>query len=98
MTTVSLGFWGLLDPSLTFNIPSVPQPNLNGRSIPVIVGKVLGGSSGVNGMQVLRGQKEDYNRWGSYFRKNSAWSWDGLLPYFKKVHLPKNRSTVPCLC
>ncbi|KAK3899956.1 pyranose dehydrogenase [Staphylotrichum tortipilum] len=85
VTTVSLGFWGLLDPSLTFNIPSVPQPNLNNRSIAVIVGKVLGGSSGVNGMQVLRGQKEDYNRWGSYFRKNSDWSWDGMLPYFKKA-------------
>jgi choline dehydrogenase-like flavoprotein len=53
----------------------------------VIGGQMLGGSSGVNGMQVVRGQREDYDRWGSYFGKKSDWSWDGLLPYFKKVPL-----------
>jgi choline dehydrogenase-like flavoprotein len=36
-------------------------------------------------MQVHRGQKDDYDRWGSYFGQPSQWSWDGLLPYFKKV-------------
>jgi choline dehydrogenase-like flavoprotein len=85
VTTVSGGFWGLIDPTLTFNISSVPQAGLNNRTIAVIGGQILGGSSGVNGMQVLRGQREDYDRWGSYFGKKSDWSWDGLLPYFKKV-------------
>ncbi|KAK4033941.1 GMC oxidoreductase [Parachaetomium inaequale] len=85
VTRVAGGFWGLVDPTLTFNITSVPQTGLNDRSIAVIGGQILGGSSGVNGMQVLRGQKEDYNRWGSYFGKKSEWSWEGLLPYFQKA-------------
>lgn len=85
MTTVNLGFWGLTDPTLTFNISSVPQTGLNNRKIDVIVGGVLGGSSAVNGMQVVRGQREDYDRWGSYFGEGSDWSWDGILPYFQKA-------------
>jgi choline dehydrogenase-like flavoprotein len=85
VTTVSGGFWGLIDPTLTFNISSTPQPGLNNRSVAVVGGMILGGSSGVNGMQVLRGQREDYDRWGSYFGKKSEWSWEGLLPYFRKV-------------
>ncbi|EAQ88634.1 hypothetical protein CHGG_05253 [Chaetomium globosum CBS 148.51] len=48
---LSGGFWGLIDPTLTFNISSVPQAGLNNRSIAVIGGLILGGSSGVNGMQ-----------------------------------------------
>lgn len=85
VTTVGMGFLGLTDPTLSFIFPSVPQPGLNGRTIDVRAGQMLGGSSGINGMQVHRGQKEDYDRWGSYFDKRSPWSWDGLLPYFKKA-------------
>ncbi|AEO58401.1 GMC oxidoreductase-like protein [Thermothelomyces thermophilus ATCC 42464] len=85
VTTISGGSRGLFDPSLTFNINSVPQAGLDNRSIAVIGGLILGGSSGVNGLQVLRGQREDYDRWGSYFGPNSDWSWKGLLPYFKKA-------------
>ncbi|KAF4776131.1 glucose oxidase [Colletotrichum scovillei] len=73
------------DSSHTFNFSSVPQEGLNGRKINVIGGVMLGGSTGVNAMQVHRGQKEDYDRWGSYFGNESEWSWDGLLPYFKKA-------------
>ncbi|KAK4188931.1 pyranose dehydrogenase [Podospora australis] len=85
VTTVGMGFFGILDPENLYNITSLPQPNLNGRTIAVLAGNLLGGSSGVNGMQVVRGQKEDYDRWGEYFGKRSEWSWDGLLPYFKKA-------------
>lgn len=85
MTLVAGGYWGLIDPTLTFNISSAPQQGLNDRRISVIGGILLGGSSGVNGMQVVRGQKEDYDRWGAYFGKQSDWSWDSLLPYFRKV-------------
>lgn len=85
MTTISLGGRAYTDPSLTFNISSVPQAGLNNRTIGVTGGLILGGSSGVNGLQVLRGQKEDYDRWGLYFGPESEWSWEGLLPYFKKV-------------
>ncbi|KAL2145429.1 hypothetical protein VTI28DRAFT_7210 [Corynascus sepedonium] len=85
VTAVAGGGQGLVDPTLTFNFNSVPQAGLNNRSIAVYGGMILGGSSSVNGMQVLRGQKEDYDRWGSYFGSKSDWSWDGLLPYFKKA-------------
>ncbi|KAK4221676.1 GMC oxidoreductase-like protein [Podospora fimiseda] len=85
VTTVNRGFFGILDPANFFNFSSVPQPLLNGRTVSVIGGQMLGGSSGVNGFQVLRGQKEDYDRWGQYFGPKSDWSWNGLLPYFNKA-------------
>lgn len=46
---------------------------------------MLGGSSGVNGFQAHRPQKEDINAWGRYFSQDSEWNWENLLPYFKKV-------------
>jgi len=41
----------------------------------------------MNGLQVHRGQKEDYDRWASYFPGNSgsSWKWNNMLPYFKKA-------------
>lgn len=68
-----------------YNITSAPQENLLNRSFMVRAGNVLGGSSAVNAMMVLRGTTEDYDRWGGFFGDNSEWSWAGLLPYFKKV-------------
>ncbi|MEZ9648617.1 MULTISPECIES: GMC family oxidoreductase [unclassified Vibrio] len=44
-------------------------------------GKVLGGSSSLNGLLYIRGQKEDYNDWASL--GNEGWSYDDVLPYFK---------------
>ncbi|KAH8889126.1 alcohol oxidase [Thozetella sp. PMI_491] len=85
VTTVAFGFLGLIDPALHFNFSSAPQSGLNGRTFDVIAATMLGGSSGHNGMQVHRGQKEDYDRWGSYFGPKPEWSWDRLLPYFKKA-------------
>lgn len=85
MTTIAQGYQALFDPSLSFAFPSVPQTGLNGRTISVLGGVMLGGSSGHNGLQVIRGQKEDYDRWASYFGRATGWGWDGLLPYFKKV-------------
>ncbi|KAK0616994.1 GMC oxidoreductase-like protein [Immersiella caudata] len=85
VTTVGMGFFGITDPTLFFNYSSAPQPGLNGRRIDVIAGQILGGSSGVNGFQVHRGQKEDYDRWASYFGRKTSWGWDDVLPYFKKA-------------
>ena len=75
----------MTDYSLQYDITSVPQVNLRNRTSPVMVGKVVGGSSAVNAMMTIRGTKEDYDRWGGFFGENSTWSWDGLLPYFKKA-------------
>ena len=58
---------------------SEPEPALNGRRIFTPRGKVLGGSSSINGLVYIRGQREDFDGWGV-----PGWGFDDLLPYFKK--------------
>ena len=58
---------------------SEPEPALNGRRIFTPRGKVLGGSSSINGLVYIRGQPEDFKGWGI-----PGWDFDALLPYFKK--------------
>ncbi|HPH47425.1 MAG TPA: GMC family oxidoreductase N-terminal domain-containing protein, partial [Chryseolinea sp.] len=61
---------------------TLPQPFLQNRKIYHPRGKVLGGSSSTNAMAYIRGHKEDYNHWASL--GNTGWSYDEVLPYFKK--------------
>jgi choline dehydrogenase len=58
---------------------SEPEPALNGRRIFTPRGKVLGGSSSINGVVYIRGQREDFDGWGV-----PGWGFDDLLPYFEK--------------
>jgi choline dehydrogenase len=58
---------------------SEPEPELNGRRIFTPRGKVLGGSSSINGLVYIRGQPEDFDGWGI-----PGWRFADLLPYFKK--------------
>src|SRR6185295_19101736 len=58
---------------------SEPEPNLNGRRIFSPRGKVLGGSSSINGLVYIRGQAEDFDAW-----EVPGWSHVELMPYFKK--------------
>ena len=58
------------------------DPGLNGRSIYWPRGKVLGGSSSLNGLLYVRGQAEDYDQWRQM--GNVGWGWDDVLPYFKR--------------
>ena len=58
-----------------------PDPGLNGRSIGYARGKVLGGSSSINAMIYMRGQRSDYDHWAQL--GNLGWSWDDVLPVFK---------------
>ena len=60
-----------------------PEPGLNGRTVFQPRGKVLGGSSSINGLLYVRGQHEDYDRWRQH--GNSGWGYDDVLPYFKKA-------------
>lgn len=55
---------------------------IDGRQLQWPRGKVLGGSSSLNGLLYVRGQKEDYDRWEEL--GNKGWGFDKVLPYFKK--------------
>ena len=72
----------LMVPSKLHNyaFETVPQPGLNGRRGYVPRGKMLGGSSGINAMVYIRGQREDYDGWAAL--GNTGWGWDDVLPYF----------------
>jgi choline dehydrogenase len=59
-----------------------PDPNMNGRKIYWPRGKTLGGSSSINGLIYIRGQREDFDHWASL--GNKGWGFDDLLPYFIK--------------
>ncbi|MGP5110142.1 GMC family oxidoreductase [Pseudomonas helleri] len=58
------------------------QPGLQGRSLSYPRGKVLGGSSSINGMIYMRGQAGDYDRWAAM--GNKGWAWQDVLPLFKR--------------
>ncbi len=62
---------------------TVPQPGLNGRVGYQPRGKALGGSSAINAMLYVRGHKSDYDGWADL--GNDGWSWDEVLPYFKRA-------------
>lgn len=59
-----------------------PEPELKGRRVFQPRGKVLGGSSSINGLVYMRGQKEDYDLWGQL--GNQGWSFEDVLPYFRR--------------
>ena len=67
------------------------QKGLNNRRGYQPRGKTLGGSSAINAMIYIRGQKEDYDSWAN--EGNSGWSWDEVLPFFKKAENNENGST-----
>lgn len=73
----------LLDPALTWRYKADGGESLPGRRIPVVHGRVLGGSSAVNGMIWVRGQPGDYDGWAA--RGNPGWSWADMLPMFRRI-------------
>ena len=78
---VPLGYGKLFkDTSVNWSYWSEPEPHLNGRKIFTPRGKVLGGSSSINGLVYMRGQREDFDGWGL-----AGWRYDDLLPYFRKA-------------
>ncbi|MEL6452054.1 MAG: choline dehydrogenase [Pseudomonadota bacterium] len=70
------------NPSVDWCYKTEPDPGLNGRSIEWPRGKVLGGSSSLNGLLYVRGQPQDYDRWAQM--GNRGWAWDDVLPLFKR--------------
>jgi choline dehydrogenase len=81
---IPVGFMKLLDhKTLTWNFKAESDPGTAGRAIPYPRGRVLGGSSSINGLIYIRGQPEDFDHWGQL--GNRGWSWDDVLPYFKQA-------------
>jgi choline dehydrogenase len=80
---VPVGYFKTMhNPKLDWCYVTEPGAGIAGRSIQWPRGKVLGGSSSLNGLLYVRGQKEDYDRWAVL--GNVGWRFADVLPYFKK--------------
>src|SRR5918995_3841920 len=71
---MSLYNWGFL---------SEPEPHLGGRRLVTPRGKVIGGSSSINGMVYVRGHAKDYDHWAE--SGATGWSYADVLPYFRRM-------------
>ena len=71
------------DPSLTWGYVSEPEPHLGGRTLMIPRGRVLGGSSSINGMFFMRGHSRDFDGWRD--AGCDGWGYADVLPYFKKL-------------
>jgi choline dehydrogenase len=70
-------------PGVNWLYASEPEPSTGGRNVPVPRGKMLGGSSAINGMVWVRGQRQDYDHWAQL--GNRGWSWQDVLPIFRGI-------------
>ena len=75
-------FRTMYNPDITWQYAAGPEPHLGGRYVPWPRGRVLGGSSAINGLLYVRGQARDYDVWRQL--GNVGWSHDDVLPYFKR--------------
>ena len=89
MIHIPAGFMKTIaNPSVNWLYQSEPCPGTNGRTIPMPRGKVLGGSSSINGLIFSRGQKMDFDVWAQ--KGNRGWSYDDVLPYFCRYESHEN--------
>jgi choline dehydrogenase len=70
-------------PGVNWLYSSEPEASSGGRAIPVPRGRMLGGSSAINGMVWVRGQRQDYDHWAQL--GNRGWSWQDVLPIFRHM-------------
>jgi choline dehydrogenase len=81
---IPIGYARLLtNPAANWLYSSEPETTTNGRRIPVPRGRLLGGSSAINGMAFVRGQAQDFDSWAQM--GNRGWSYSDVLPYFKRM-------------
>jgi choline dehydrogenase len=81
---VPVGVSKMIDlPAVNWCFAAEPDEGSGGRRIEVPRGKMLGGSSSINGMVYIRGQAQDYDHWAQL--GNRGWSWQDILPVFKKM-------------
>ncbi|MCH9673607.1 MAG: GMC family oxidoreductase N-terminal domain-containing protein, partial [Gammaproteobacteria bacterium] len=89
---VPAGYVKTMDnPAVNWLFEAAPDPKTGGRPIPIPRGRTLGGSSSINGMIYVRGQALDYDIWAQL--GNRGWSYDNVLPYFKKSQHREGAST-----
>ena len=80
---VPVGYFKTMgNPRTDWKYQTENDPGINGRSINWPRGKVLGGSSSINGLLYVRGQPEDYDGWRQM--GNTGWGWEDVLPLFKR--------------
>ena len=81
---IPIGYAKLLNnPAANWLYTSEPEANTNGRKLPVPRGRLLGGSSSLNGMAFVRGQAQDFDTWAQM--GNQGWSYADVLPFFKRM-------------
>jgi choline dehydrogenase len=81
---IPAGFYrNIYHPKITWQFETEPQTELGGRRLPWPRGKVLGGSSSINGLIYIRGQRQDFELWRQL--GNTGWSYDDVLPYFRRA-------------
>jgi choline dehydrogenase len=79
-----LGFLkAVMDPRFNWGFLTEPEPGLGGRQLPLPRGRVLGGSSSINGMFYMRGHPADYDQWRQMGA--NGWGFADVLPYFRKM-------------
>ncbi|OTB07237.1 putative GMC oxidoreductase [Hypoxylon sp. CI-4A] len=76
-------FTRALGTEIDWQYTTTPQSKAGGREITFHAGKAIGGTSTINGMTYIRGDKPEFDAWESL--GNDGWNWDSLYPYFKKV-------------
>ena len=81
---VPAGFYrNIYNPKVAWYFETEPEPEMHNRRISWPRGKVLGGSSSINGLIYIRGQRQDFDLWRQM--GNAGWSYDDVLPYFRKA-------------
>ncbi|MEP3277946.1 MAG: choline dehydrogenase [Stappiaceae bacterium] len=86
---IPVGYFKTLhNPRTDWSYKTEPDPGLNGRSIDWPRGKTLGGSSSINGLLYVRGQRQDYDYWRQL--GNTGWAFEDVLPYFKRSEDQQN--------
>lgn len=73
----------MLDPTVTWQFGSGPEPHLNDRIVNWPRGRVIGGTSAINGLLYVRGQAQDFDTWRQL--GNAGWSYRDVLPYFRRA-------------
>jgi choline dehydrogenase len=80
---IPIGYYRTMHSALSWGYETEPDEGVAGRRLVWPRGKVLGGSSAINGLVYIRGQKQDYDHWRQL--GNEGWGYDDILPFFKKA-------------